>query len=99
MTSVLKWACILCRFHQMLKPGGRLLISDYCRGPHPPSTGFSAYIAQRGYHLHTVEDYGELLKGAGFSGVTAEDRTWQVSVPPQLINMACTWCFWQPVWL
>lgn len=39
------------------------------------------YIKQRGYDLHSVEQYGALLEGAGFVDVIAEDRTWQVSFP------------------
>lgn len=62
----------------MLKPGGRLLISDYCRSSAEPSSSFAAYISQRGYYLHPVEDYGRILKEAGFYDVKAEDRTWQV---------------------
>lgn len=68
------------RFYEMLRPGGRLLISDYCRAEGEPSTGFAAYIQQRGYHLHSVQRYGELIESAGFSSVMAEDRTWQVWV-------------------
>jgi len=66
------------RFHEMLKPGGRLLISDYCRAPEEPSPAFAAYIAQRGYHLHPVQEYGQILTDAGFFSVNAEDRTWQM---------------------
>lgn len=61
----------------MLKPGGKLLISDYCRAPGTPSDAFAAYIAQRGYDLHSVDDYGSMLTKAGFVDVKAEDRTWQ----------------------
>ena len=63
----------------MLKPGGQLLISDYCRAAAAPSPGFAAYISQRGYDLHPVADYGAMLQAAGFVDVQAEDRTWQVS--------------------
>lgn len=104
---------------EILRPGGRLLISDYCRKAGPVSAGFEKYIKQRGYDLHrhasvctlrcavcqwngvrlaefewqkpeallklsyehrlcSVDDYGEMLKGAGFTDVVAEDRTWQV---------------------
>lgn len=65
------------RFMDMLKPGGRLLISDYCRSASEPSQEFLRYIKQRGYDLHSVENYGALLDGAGFVDVIAEDRTWQ----------------------
>lgn len=65
------------RFFDWLKPGGRLLISDYCRAPGQPSEEFAGYISQRGYDLHSVEDYGKMIQGAGFTDVAAEDRTWQ----------------------
>ena len=82
---------IRCRFHDMLKPGGRLLITDYCRSSVEPSSSFAAYISQRGYHLHPVEEYGNLLSEAGFYDVKAEDRTWQVltdsSSPPPSIQL------------
>ncbi|KAG0534800.1 hypothetical protein BDA96_04G311100 [Sorghum bicolor] len=52
-------------FFKWLRPGGKVLVSDYCR----------TYIKQRGYDLHDVEAYGQMLKSAGFSDVIAEDRT------------------------
>ena len=72
----LSWPC---RFMSFLKPGGRLLISDYCRAEGQASQGFAAYIKQRGYDLHSVPAYRSMLEGAGFESVTGEDRTWQVS--------------------
>lgn len=62
-------------FFKWLKPGGKVLISDYCRSPGKPSEEFAAYIKQRGYDLHAVEAYGQMLKSAGFRDVIAEDRT------------------------
>lgn len=64
----------------MLKPGGHLLISDYCKAPGAPPPAFAKYIEQRGYDLHSVDDYGAMLAATGFQDVKAEDRTWQVSV-------------------
>jgi phosphoethanolamine N-methyltransferase len=66
------------RFLKILKPGGRLLISDYCRAAAKPSPAFAEYIRQRGYDLYNVEAYGRMLEEAGFVNVAAEDRTWQV---------------------
>lgn len=62
-------------FFKWLKPGGRVLISDYCRRSGKPSEEFAEYIKQRGYDLHDVEAYGQMLKDAGFHEVIAEDRT------------------------
>jgi phosphoethanolamine N-methyltransferase len=59
----------------VLKPGGRLLITDYCRAPGEPSPDFAAYIKQRGYDLRSVGEYGALLAAAGFTDVAAEDVT------------------------
>ncbi|CAH3041219.1 unnamed protein product [Pocillopora meandrina] len=60
-----------------LKPGGQLLITDYCcsRGEH--SELFKKYLAERQYHLIDVESYGKMLREVGFEAVTAEDRTTQ----------------------
>nr|CDM83854.1 unnamed protein product [Triticum aestivum] len=62
-------------FFKWLKPGGKVLISDYCRSPGKPSEEFAAYIKQRGYDLHDVEAYGQMLQNAGFHDVIAEERT------------------------
>ncbi|RID63380.1 hypothetical protein BRARA_E02393 [Brassica rapa] len=62
-------------FFKWLKPGGKVLISDYCKSSETPSPEFSEYIKQRGYDLHDVQAYGQMLKEAGFNDVIAEDRT------------------------
>ncbi|KAL4280032.1 hypothetical protein GQ457_03G012650 [Hibiscus cannabinus] len=62
-------------FYKWLKPGGRLLISDYCKSFETPSAEFAEYIKQRGYDLHDVKSYEQMLKDAGFDVVVAEDRT------------------------
>ncbi|XP_071773432.1 phosphoethanolamine methyltransferase [Centroberyx gerrardi] len=65
------------RFHSWLKPGGRLLISDYCCGEQPWTPQFQAYVKQRGYILYTPPQYGKFIEQAGFCNVRAEDRTAQ----------------------
>lgn len=62
-------------FYKWLKPGGKVLISDYCKNTGTPSLEFAKYISQRGYDLHDVEAYGQMLRDAGFEDVVAEDRT------------------------
>ncbi|XP_042403127.1 phosphomethylethanolamine N-methyltransferase-like isoform X1 [Zingiber officinale] len=62
-------------FFKWLKPGGKVLISDYCKKSGTPSEDFAKYIKQRGYDLHDVEAYGKMLEDAGFDEVIAEDRT------------------------
>ncbi|XP_055356151.1 uncharacterized protein LOC129601378 [Paramacrobiotus metropolitanus] len=67
-------------FQQMfkwLKPGGKLLVTDYCCGDKAHSTDFQTYVQQRGYILLTVAQYGQLLEEVGFVHVKADDRTQQ----------------------
>ncbi|KAK5600432.1 hypothetical protein CRENBAI_021729 [Crenichthys baileyi] len=52
------------RFHSWLKPGGQLLISDYCCGEKPWTPAFEVYVKQRGYILYTPSEYGK-YGGAG----------------------------------
>ncbi|KAG8476200.1 hypothetical protein CXB51_033143 [Gossypium anomalum] len=66
-------------FYKWLKPGGKVLISDYCKSAGASSPEFAEYINQRGYDLHDVRAYGQMLKDAGFDQVIAEDRTDQAS--------------------
>ncbi|MCD7452158.1 hypothetical protein HAX54_015270 [Datura stramonium] len=78
-------------FYKWLKPGGRVLISDYCKKAGPASEEFAGYIKQRGYDLHDVEAYGQCFSNDSatlqfhnidaqrcrFQRVIAEDRTEQ----------------------
>ncbi|KAM4721574.1 uncharacterized protein WCC33_007861 isoform 2-T2 [Rhinophrynus dorsalis] len=65
------------RFYSWLKPGGKLLITDYCCGERPWSPVFQEYVKQRGYILYTPQEYGQFLENVGFVNVQALDRTEQ----------------------
>merc|ERR1711997_1215399 len=58
-----------------LKPGGKLLVSDYCRGEKESTQEFLDYEKQRGYNLWTVKRYGKCLDDTGFTNVVAADKT------------------------
>ncbi|XP_038880570.1 phosphoethanolamine N-methyltransferase-like isoform X1 [Benincasa hispida] len=62
-------------FYKWLKSGGKVLISDYCKSSGTPSLEFAEYIKQRGYDLHDIKSYAQMLEEAGFNNVVAEDRT------------------------
>jgi len=65
--NVLKW----------LKPGGKLLVSEYVHGQNHPnhSQEYIEYINDRGYQLLTVAGYADVLTKAGFSNVEGLDIT------------------------
>jgi len=63
------------KFYSTLKPGGVLLISDYCHGDQEHSDRFKNYVAKRDYKLLTVKEYGKLIQKAGFVDVDAVDST------------------------
>ncbi len=62
-------------FKNLLKPGGKLFVTDYCCGPKPWTTEFSEYVDHRGYTLLTPDEYGNLFTILGYSNVKATDRT------------------------
>ena len=58
------------KFLSTLKPGGKLMISDYCRGDQEHSQRFKDYVASRDYKLFTVKDYGKIIEKSGFKNVS-----------------------------
>ncbi|XP_069750218.1 phosphoethanolamine methyltransferase isoform X2 [Narcine bancroftii] len=68
---------LLRNLYRWLKPGGKLLITDYCCGERPWSSQFQDYVEQRGYILYTVERYQQMLQEVGLVRVRGEDRTTQ----------------------
>lgn len=58
-----------------LRPGGRLLFTDYCCGGKPWSEEFSHYVKMRAYSLLTLPQYVALLESAGFTDVGSSDWT------------------------
>ncbi len=63
------------RLHDLLVPGGQLVITDYARGATAVSPEFQAYAEKTGYHLTDPARYGKLLEEAGFIHVAVEDAT------------------------
>lgn len=66
---------LLGRLWQVLKPGGRLLFTDYICSPKPWPWAFTAYVESRNYCLHTLSEYQDLLGTAGFVELDCQDIT------------------------
>lgn len=47
-------------FYKWLKPGGQLLITDYCKSAGSPSAEFADYIKKGGYYIHDMKAYEEV---------------------------------------
>lgn len=60
---------------RVLKPGARLVFTDYCRDARATSAEFRDYVAARGYALATLDEYRGHLARAGFERLRAEDWT------------------------
>lgn len=76
------------RAFDLLKPGGRVFVTDYGQGGDPLSDEFTTYADAAGYHLHTAESYAEPIEQAGFVDVRVEDRT-QAFLDILLTDLAC----------
>ncbi len=66
---------LFAKLHDLLAPGGQLVITDYARGTTEGSPEFREYIKQTSYHVTDPASYGRLLEQAGFVEVVAEDAT------------------------
>jgi phosphoethanolamine N-methyltransferase len=66
---------LFARLHDLLMPGGRLVITDYARGKSPASPEFERYIEKTGYSVIEPAVYGRLLEAAGFTDVVVDDVT------------------------
>ncbi|MEU3662050.1 methyltransferase domain-containing protein [Streptomyces sp. NPDC032940] len=62
---------VLARCAELLRPGGTIVVNDFCRGGSTPE--FEEYVENAGYHLVAVSGYPELLAQAGFTDVVAKD--------------------------
>ena len=51
------------------------MFTDYCCGAKPWSDEFDEYVQDRGYSLHTTEEYARYIADAGFEQVCADDLT------------------------
>lgn len=68
-------ARLMAELHDALRPGGRLVFTDYMHGPPPYSEGFLAYQEEFHYQLHDLDEYRGFLEDGGFVQVVAEDIT------------------------
>merc|ERR1711970_222931 len=58
-----------------LKPGGQLLVSEYCHGEKEHSQKFKTYVKKYRYDLLPVVQYGDIITRAGFKNVVAKDTS------------------------
>jgi phosphoethanolamine N-methyltransferase len=62
------------RLYGTLREGGKVLITDYCKGP-STSAAFEIKMADWGQHIIDGATYKSVLESAGFHDVTILDRT------------------------
>jgi phosphoethanolamine N-methyltransferase len=62
------------RLHAALRPGGDVLVTDYCIGP-SSTAAFRDQMVAWGQHMITPAEYADVLASARFADVVVEDRT------------------------
>jgi phosphoethanolamine N-methyltransferase len=65
-------ASVLRDAHRVLVPGGRLLMTDFCRADRPSAT-FDRYAEDCGWHVVPLAEYRRQLDAVGFAGVSVDD--------------------------
>jgi len=68
-------ATLFQRAFALLKPGGRVFVTDYGRGSEPMSDEFAAYADASGYNLLDPAAYATPIEQAGFVDVGVDDCT------------------------
>ena len=63
------------KIYKSLKPGGKLLITDYCRSSDVTTkdSAFEKYVTNHNYDIISIAQYELFLKGAGFQNVGGVD--------------------------
>lgn len=61
--------------YRVLKPGGLLIAGDWMRSDKPYGKDMEYFFEMEGltYHMDTIENYGAIIRGAGFVDVELED--------------------------
>lgn len=67
-------ASIWTRLHAALRPGGQVLITDYCKGP-AKSTAFDQQMDAWGQNMLLPSRYVEILEKVGFTDIVLNDQT------------------------
>lgn len=65
------------KFRKALKPGGRVIVSNYFRGDRKNSEEFLKYVEERKYSLVTAVEFKQIFEDAGFVNVKLENRSEQ----------------------
>ncbi|CAL4147814.1 unnamed protein product, partial [Meganyctiphanes norvegica] len=58
-----------------LRSGGRVFISDFCRGDKEPPQEFTEYWKEKGFNISTFDEYALPLKAIGLKNIVKTDIT------------------------